>query len=265
MRAGICTGMVALILTASFYLNAALPAKAEDDLTLDPPSTPAEVPKGREARGVLRAIEQATLSSELNARIVELPFREGESFHKGDLLVRFDCSAYQAQLAASQGAMRAAQQELAQNRQLAQMQSVGRTAVGLSEARLAQAVAESQVFQIQTSRCRILAPFDGQVVSRKAQVSEFLGQGMPLLEIVNNSRLEIYLLAPSSWLSTLKAKQTFTFTPDETGVPLQAEILRTGARIDESSQTLTLIGRITGDGSGLISGMSGSARFTETR
>lgn len=229
----------------------------------DPPSPTVEAGKAREARGVLRAVDMATLSSELNAKIIEMPFREGESFHKGDVLVRFDCSAYQAQLAASQAAMRAAQQELNQNRQLAQMKSVGRNAVALSEARLAQAAAESQVYQIQTSRCRVVAPFDGQVVTRKAQVAEYLGQGMPLLEIVNNNHLEIYLLAPSGWLPTLKKGQVFTFTPDETGAPLKAEIVRTGARIDESSQTLTLIGRFTDAGKGLMSGMSGSARFTE--
>lgn len=44
---------------------------------------------GQEARGVLRAVDQAIISSELNAKVVEMPFHEGESFHKGDLLVRF--------------------------------------------------------------------------------------------------------------------------------------------------------------------------------
>ncbi len=257
--------LLAFALATPLSVTAAEATKAQDELQLDPPATAAqpEAAAGREARGVLRAVDQATLSSELNARIVEMPYREGESFKKGDLLVRFDCSAYQAQLAASQAAMRAAQQELNQNRQLAEMKSVGRSAVGLSEAKLAQAAAESQVYQIQTARCRVVAPFDGQVVTRKAQVSEFLGQGMPLLEVVDNSHLEIYLLAPSRWLSGLKAKQTFTFVPDETGVPLQAQLLRTGARIDESSQTITLIGKVTGPASGLIAGMSGSARFTE--
>ncbi|WP_437889864.1 efflux RND transporter periplasmic adaptor subunit [Phytobacter sp. V91] len=261
------TGLLALLLATPLYTFAATGQQAEGELQLDPPAAPAQASeeKGRDARGVLRAVDQATLSSELNARIVEMPYREGDRFKKGDLLVRFDCSAYQAQLAASQAAMRAAQQELNQNRQLAEMKSVGRTAVGLSEAKLAQSAAESQVYQIQTTRCRVLAPFDGQVVTRKAQVSEFLGQGMPLLEVVDNSHLEIYLLAPSRWLSSLKAKQTFTFVPDETGVPLQAELLRTGARIDESSQTITLIGKVTGPASGLIAGMSGSARFTESQ
>ncbi|WP_234472388.1 efflux RND transporter periplasmic adaptor subunit [Pantoea agglomerans] len=240
---------------------------AASELQLDPvPAAGVKASEeGREARGVLRAIDQAMLSSELNAKIIEMPFREGEAFKKGDLLVRFDCSAYQAQQSASQAAMRAAQQELSQNRQLAEMKSVGRNAVALSEARLAQAAAESQVYQIQTSRCRIVAPFAGQVVSRKAQVSEYLAQGAPLLEIVDNRHLEINLLVPSRWLSSLKPKQTFTFTPDETGTPLQAEVVRVGARIDESSQTLVLIGRVTQADSALIAGMSGSARFTELK
>ena len=43
---------------------------------------------GNEARGVLRARDQAVLASELAGRIVELPFSEGESFKKGDTLAR---------------------------------------------------------------------------------------------------------------------------------------------------------------------------------
>ncbi|WP_434221081.1 efflux RND transporter periplasmic adaptor subunit [Pectobacterium aroidearum] len=240
----------------------AMAEKIEDELQLAPVSQASAETTAREARGVLRAVDQATLSGELNAKVVEMPFRDGEAFQKGDLLVRFDCSAYQAQFAASQAAMRAAQQELSQNRQLAEMKSVGRNAVAVAEARLAQATAESQVYQIQTNRCRVVAPFSGQVVSRKVQVSEYVGQGMPLLEIVDNRHLEINVLVPSRWLASLKPKQAFTFIPDETGVPLQAEVLRIGARIDESSQTLTLIGRVLKPDNSLLAGMSGSARFT---
>ncbi|WJV64800.1 efflux RND transporter periplasmic adaptor subunit [Pectobacteriaceae bacterium C52] len=258
--------LYSLVFAGFFTISFNLSAAQTDDVLLQEPSVPAvSASTLREARGVLRAIDQATLSSELNAKVVEMPFRDGEPFHKGDLLVRFDCSAYQAQLAAAKAAARAAQQELSQNRQLAEMKSVGRNAVALSEAHLAQAVAESQVYQIQTSRCLITAPFDGQIVSRKVQVSEYVGQGTPLLEIVDNRHLEIHLLVPSRWLISLKPKQTFTFTPDETGDPLAAEIVRIGARIDESSQTLNLIGRVIKPDSRLLAGMSGNARFTESQ
>lgn len=260
-------GQIAFTLCMGLIVTA-VAAKNDDALlqelpVAEPVSAADATASAKEARGVLRAIDQAVLSSELNARVVEMPFREGEAFHKGDLLVRFDCSAYQAQLAASQAAARAAQQELAQNRQLAEMKSVGRYATALSEAHLAQALAESQVYQIQTNRCRTTAPFDGRIVSRKIQVSEYVGQGTPLLDIVDNRHLEIHLLVPSRWLSALKPKQTFVFTPDETGIPLQAEILRLGARIDEGSQTLTLIGRVIKQDRSLLAGMSGNARFTE--
>ncbi|ACX86397.1 secretion protein HlyD family protein [Pectobacterium parmentieri WPP163] len=222
-------------------------------------------PADNQARGILIAVDQATLSSDLAGRIVEIPFREGESFKKGDLLVRFDCSIYQAQLAAASAATRAAEAELSQNQQLAQMKSVGRHAVSLSAAHFAQAQAESQVYQIQVNRCRLLAPFDGQVVKRRSQTYESVGIGAPVLDIVNNRHLEINLLVPSRLLSVLKPGLTFTFTPDETGKPLQAKVTRLGARIDESSQTLGLTGTLAHTDDTLMAGMSGTAQFSEAR
>ncbi len=232
-------------------------------LTLPPHDNPPSTSADNQARGILVAVDQATLSSDLAGRIVEIPFREGESFKKGDLLVRFDCSVYQAQLAAAQAAMRAAEAELSQNQQLAQMKSVGRHAVSLSAARFAQSQAESQVYQIQANRCRLLAPFDGQVVKRRAQTYESVGVGVPVLDIVNNRHLEINLLVSSRWLSAIKPGLIFTFTPDETGKPLQASVARLGARIDESSQTLSLTGVIESKDNSLMAGMSGTAQFPE--
>ncbi len=239
-------------------------AQADDPLLLNP-AHPGQLAASsdNQARGILVAVDQATISSDLAGRIVEMPFREGESFKKGDLLARFDCAIYQAQLAASQAAMRAAQAELDQNQQLAQLKSVGKHAVSLSAARLAQAQAESQVYQIQVNRCRIAAPFDGQVVKRRAQAYESVAPGAPVLDIVNNRHLEINLLVPSRWLPILKSGLAFTFTPDETGTPLQARVSRLGARIDESSQTLGLTGVIETQDAALMAGMSGTAHFPE--
>ncbi|SDQ63512.1 RND family efflux transporter, MFP subunit [Pseudomonas sp. UC 17F4] len=214
-----------------------------------------------EVRGVLRARSQAVLASELAGRVVDMPFAEGQSFSKGDVLVRFDCSAYQAQQNAAGAAVRAAREELRNKQQLAALNSVGRFEVTLAEARQAQAQAEAQVYQVQVQRCQVKAPFDGQVVARKVQAHESVASGAPLLEIVDNRSLEVHLLVPSRWLGKLKPEQTFSFVPDETGAPLQAVVKRLGARIDEGSQTLLLIGTLPADSRGLLAGMSGSAHF----
>lgn len=216
-----------------------------------------------EVRGVLHARDQAMLSSELAGRILEMPFAEGQSFRKGEVLVRFDCSAYQAQLNAAQAGAQAAGEELKHNRQLASLNSVGRFEVALAEAKQSEAQAQAQVYQVQVRRCTLTAPFEGQVVQRKAQPFESVASGAPLLEIVDNRSLEIRLLVPSRWMSMLKVGQPFSFIPDETGQPLQVEVKRLGARIDEASQTLLLIANVPAD-SHLVAGMSGTAKFAES-
>ncbi|VXC51684.1 efflux RND transporter periplasmic adaptor subunit [Pseudomonas sp. 9Ag] len=236
---------------------------SSDDLLMES-SVSATLPSGAEARGVLRARDQAVLASELAGRIVELPFSEGEPFKKGDTLARFDCAAYQAQLKAAQAANRGADEELAHNRQLAALNSVGRFEVARAEARLSEAQAQAQVYQVQVKRCSVIAPFDGQVVSRKVQRYESVTAGAPLLEVVDNRTLDIHLLVPSRWMSRLKPGQSFTFIPDETGQSLQATVKRLGARIDEGSQTLLLIASVP-SADGLLSGMSGTAHFAESK
>lgn len=235
----------------------ALAATESDPLLDDATSTASEV------RGVLRARFQAVLASELAGRVTEIPFAEGQSFSKGDVLVRFDCSAYQAQANASGAAVRAAREELRNKQQLAALNSVGRFEVALAEARQSQAQAESQVYQVQVQRCQVKAPFDGQVVVRRVQAHESVASGTPLLEIVDNRSLEIHLLVPSRWLGKLKPDQAFSFVPDETGTPINAVVKRLGARIDEGSQTLLLIGSVPANTPGLLAGMSGTAHFAE--
>ncbi|MEL0169541.1 MAG: efflux RND transporter periplasmic adaptor subunit [Pseudomonadaceae bacterium] len=249
-------------LTLGLLLSCTLNAQsATDDPLLMPVN--AESSAALQARGVVRSRQQATLSSELAGRILELPFAEGQSFDKGAVLARFDCAAYDAQLRAADAAARAAQQQLAQTERLAALNSVGEFDVAIAQARRAEAQAQAQVYRVQVSRCTLKAPFSGQVVSREAQPFESVASGAPLLSIVDNRALEIHLLVPSRWVSRLEPGSAFSFTPDETGQPLQASVSRLGARIDEGSQTLLLIAELPSDTSGLLAGMSGTAHFTE--
>ncbi|MGS7253611.1 efflux RND transporter periplasmic adaptor subunit [Pseudomonas anuradhapurensis] len=256
MRPAIRLALVLAVLQVPLAVASDVPG----DPLLDTP-TRSDAGTGQNARGVLRARDHAVLASELAGRIVEMPYAEGEDFKKGSTLARFDCAAYQAQLNAAQAAVRASREELEHNRQLAALKSVGRYEVSLAEARQAQAQAEAQVYQVQVRRCVVNAPFDGRVVQRRAQPHESVPSGAPLLEVVDNRSLEIQLLVPSNWLARLKPGQPFQFTPDETGRPLQAQVKRVGARIDEGSQTLLLIGELPRDAQGLLAGMSGTAIF----
>ncbi len=88
--------------------------------------------------------------------------------------------------------------------------------------------------------------------------------GQPLLEILDDTSLELEFIAPSSWLSWVAPGQAFEVRIDETGKTYAAQFTRIGARVDPVSQTVKIAGRITGQHAELMAGMSGVVRVTQT-
>ena len=51
----------------------------------------------RSTRILVTATEEATLSSEISAKIISIPVKAGSNFRKSDILIAFDCSFFEAQ------------------------------------------------------------------------------------------------------------------------------------------------------------------------
>lgn len=223
---------------------------------------PASAQDGSEAmRGIVRARDEALISTDLNVRIETLGFREGESFAKGDVLATFDCSDLRAQVKSAEALLRAEQITSANNARLAKSKAVGNFEVELSQAKADQAAAEVETFRSKISRCTITAPFDGRVSLMRAHAHEIPEPNQPMMQIVGHSELEIEALLPSRWLRWLKPGAPFSVSIDETGKTLPAEVTRIGAVVDPVSQTVKVTGRFTGDSAGILPGMSGPTRF----
>ncbi len=217
------------------------------------------------ARGVLEPAAEAVISSELSARIAELPFDEGDAFAAGAVLVAFDCALFEARRGQAAALLRAARAKLANARQLQQMNSIGELEVSLAQAEVARTAAAVTEAEVAVQRCTIPAPFDGRVVEKLANAHEVAAPGVELLSIVSAGAPEATLLVPSAWLTWLEPGQRFAFRVDETGAELPGAVTAIGARVDPVSQTVPLRVELeaagqTGD-TRLIPGMSGTARF----
>ena len=55
-------------------------------------------------RGVINPSSESTIASKMTARIIAMPYGEGQSFPAGALLARFDCSQISAELNAARAA-----------------------------------------------------------------------------------------------------------------------------------------------------------------
>lgn len=225
------------------------------------PSTGFELP----LRVLVFANQQATLSSRLNATIAKIGPNDGESFTKGETLIEFDCAAFDAELTRAQALNEAAQDTLSVKQRLADLGSVSRLDVILAQADTKRTSADVVVMEEQVNQCKIFAPFDGRVVRRQANAFETVAPGTPLIRILSDKDIEVRVSVPSFWISKLKSGTKFQFRLDEINRPFEAEIVAVGARIENISQSIELRGRITGDTSDVLVGMSGNAVFDELK
>jgi membrane fusion protein, multidrug efflux system len=216
------------------------------------------------ARGVVRAVTEATIAVDFTARITKLPVMEGASFRKGDVLAQFDCRRFVAETNAARAQARARELVMANNRKLLERGAIGGNEVKVSEAQFEEARANATALESKTTHCTLRAPFDGRMEERKAQEQESPAPNQPLFKIIDMSRLEIEAIIPSRWMMFVHEGDSFTFAIDETGATLSAKVTRLGAAIDPVSQTIKTYGVITDPQVSVLPGMSGTATFRST-
>lgn len=251
-------GLMGLLFTAATQAQVNLPTPA-----ISPAPSPSAFLRG-EVRAQLTPTRYTTLGAEISARVGRLPVAEGERFKAGTLLVQFDCSMQRAQLDRARAELSAAEQTFKANLQLQKLNSVGKLDLELSRAAVQKAKADVSLGTALVQKCEIRAPFAGRVVEQKVREEQVVQPGQPLLEILDDTSLELEFIAPSSWLSWVAPGQPFEVRIDETAKTYSAQFTRIGARVDPVSQTVKIAGRITGQHPELMAGMSGVVRVTQT-
>ena len=96
----------------------------------------------RESRALVVASQQAVLSSELAAKIDNIPVKEMERFKKGDLLIQFDCSLYEAQKDVVSANANSALIKMESDEQMLQMRTIGKYDLELSKSEYEKSKAE---------------------------------------------------------------------------------------------------------------------------
>ena len=221
----------------------------------------ASAPSSFETRGVLEPAAEAVLSSELKARIIDLPFKEGDAFLAGDILAAFDCRLFETRRAQTSASLKAARARLDNALQLQETEAIGALEVALARAEMQGARAAFDEAGVVTDGCVVAAPYDGRVVETYVNAHEIAAPGDKLLSIVSAGPLEATLLAPSEWLVWVRPGRRFAFKVDETGAALDGSVVSVGARVDPVGRNVTLRVVLSHEADGLTPGMSGTAVF----
>ena len=250
-------------LAANVALLVAGPVQAQ---TVAPAATPPAAARSaierQEIRAQLLPRRYTTIAAEIGAKINRLPVAEGGAFRAGQMLVSFDCSLQQAQLQKAQAELDGAQQTYKTNQRLAELNSVGQLELDLSKSAQGKARAEVGANQAMLAKCGIAAPYAGRVAEQKVREQQYVQPGQALLDILDDSVLELEFLVPSAWLGWLRIGTAFQVEIDETRKSYPAKFIRIGARVDPVSQSVKVAAAIDGRFAELVAGMSGRVKVT---
>ena len=233
-----------------------------------PPVAPAQRPAGaspamarQDIRAQLMPRRYTTIAAEIGAKVSHLPVPEGGAFRAGHMLVQFDCSLQRAQLDKAEAELQGADQTLKSNLRLEQLNSVGQLELDLSKSAVNKAKAEVGANKAVLAKCQVAAPFAGRVAEQKVREQQFVQPGQALLDILDDSVLELEFLVPSVWLRWLKVGGAFEVQIDETRKTYPARFTRIGARVDPVSQSVKVAAAIHGKFPELMAGMSGKVQI----
>jgi membrane fusion protein, multidrug efflux system len=212
-------------------------------------------------RGVVRPVDQAVISTELNARVLHVTRREGETFKKGDLLLDFDCEKYRADLRAARAEERVNASTLQNSIELERRRAIGTLEVVQNRARTDKAQAMAEGLMAKVNECEVRAPFAGTMGEVTIHPNELAVPNQPLFRIFNSEVVEIELIVPSAYLAWLRPGAAFSAKIDETNETLLAEVARISAAVDPVSQTVKIMGKFSDTKGKVLPGMSVAAQF----
>lgn len=209
------------------------------------------------APSVVRAQEQATLSTLIPGRIISMPFETGESFLKGDVLLEIDCAIYRSHAAAAQAERLAAVAQVEARENLFRRGGIGQLEVDVAKAEAAAATAQAHTADIRVGYCQVRAPYVGRVVEHVVNSFEFVEPGQPVLSIVSTGEPDLEIIAPAEWLRWITPGTKGVLRLEATQREVGVSVTSIGATVDPVSRTVKLKASFEEGTNDLLPGLSG--------
>ena len=242
---------------ASSYVGSV--ANVDDDVTQNAYAVESEI------RFLIRPRREAKISANMAGKISRVHFNVGQRFRRGQTLVSLHCAELDARSEAQKARVRQAKLTHDADLQMLEGDAVSKFTAKQSKADLDEQSALLKEQEVGRSHCKVLAPFNGGVVSVEVNTHEAISAAEPLMTIIDDSGLVMSLNVPSSYVKRVKPKDEFTVVVDETAKVYKAKIVGVSPMIDPVSKTIELRATLVEGLDELTAGMSGRANLDFTR
>ena len=224
--------------------------------------------------GRLVEVRKVTVASEVTGKIVEMPVEEGTAVVGGktvlaridDVWSRLAVQRCRAQIASTEAKLRYELNQLRRYQTLSQKNVATESelesreaAVSDLQAQLAETKAALEEASERQLRSVIVAPFDGTVVTKSAELGGHVLPNTPLVDVVSRGEVDALIMVPESVINRIEVGQTLPIQLDPLGEEIPGTVVSITPYGPTASRTFPVRVRLDDQQGRLKVGMSVTA------
>jgi membrane fusion protein, multidrug efflux system len=215
------------------------------------------------AIGTLRSNESISVRPEVNGRIVEIGFAEGQKVRKGQILVRLDASVERAELAQAQASLALAKANFDRAEELTRRGAGTQRALDEARWKLRNDEAAVNLVQARLEKYTLVSPFDGVTGLRKISQGEYVSAGTEIVHLEMIDPLKVDFRVPEMFLGSVRNGQTIQVGVDAfVDRAFNGEIYAIDPLIDTAGRSIVIRARVTNIDDYLRPGLFGRVTLT---
>ena len=155
------------------------------------------------AIGSVSAVQGAVVSTELSGVVAEINFQNGGVAKKGDVLMRLDSSAEEAQLHTAEADLELAKANLERERNLAARKVVSQQEFDAAQSTFGQKQGAVDNMRAFITKKEVRAPFDGMLGIRQVNVGQMINAGQQVVQLTALDKVYVDFALPQQNLPQL--------------------------------------------------------------
>lgn len=193
-----------------------------------------------EVAGTVRAKLHATLEAKLSGRIDKMPVVLGQFVKSGELVARLDVAEINARLEQAEAALEQAERDWNRLSALFEQQAVTLAERDAVESRHRLAKAAVLEAKAMMSYVEVVAPFDGVVTKKWAEVGDLAAPGKPLISIEDPTALRIEANIPQAIAAHVRRDTRLAVRVDGVREEITGTVSEIAPTADSDSRTIQI-------------------------
>jgi RND family efflux transporter MFP subunit len=190
-----------------------------------------------EVVGTIRPKLQAVIEAKVSGRIETLAVAPGQKVKAGDLIAQLDAREIQAKLDQARAMRDQATRELERARKLFEQKITAQAEFDAVEARQRVAAAAATEAETALGYSKIVAPFDGVVTRKLADVGDLAAPGKPIVEMEDPSALRFEAGVPETLIGSIHIADKLPVRVSSLNGDLQGTVVEVAPVADSATRT----------------------------